>query len=1071
MQASDADVRRRALDIRRSFLVQAPAGSGKTELLTQRFLALLAIVEHPEAIVAITFTRKAAGEMRSRISAALSKAAEEPEPEVAHEQATWRLARAAWDRDQSQGWQLSENPGRLRILTMDALAASLAGQMPWLSRMGGLPTLASRPEDLHKEAALRTLGLLETFDLFAPMLERLLLHLDNNHARACDLLMAMLGNRDQWLRHVAGTPRREDLERALHNTIGRVLIRLHPLLPPAAVDLMRHAARTAPEYAIATPLSSDPSSIDTWRTLASFLLTASGNPRRSVNVRSGFPPGDPRKPEMERLLRNLDPSFAELLWEAAQLPPARYSDEQWDIIATLFELLKVSTAQLHLLFQERRQSDFIELSLSALQALGSDETPSPLAFSLDYRLEHLLVDEFQDTSITKLRLLERLTSEWMPEDGRTVFAVGDPMQSIYGFQEADVSLFERCRRHGLGRLPLEPLTLRANFRAFRNLVDWCNGAFPRILAAIDDPESGAVAYSRSEAQRDALPGASVQVHAIPVNAITAEACRVADLVEQTGGSVAILVRKRPDAAAILRELRARGIAYQAVDMDTLAERSVIQDLRALTRALLHPADRTSWLAVLRAPFCGLTLAELLALGPGILLDSLDRNARLRRAAPILRNAVLNRRRLPLRRLVRDTWIALGGPACLAHASDAKDAETYFDLLDTMDAAGDLSDLSALDHALARLAASPDPEADGRVQVMTMHKAKGLEFDTVILPGLGSRDRTGSSSLLKWRETNQGADLIIGCIRETGSASDPVYDFLQRIERQKEAHESGRLLYVACTRARRQLHLVGWTGPNGEPVRGTFLERLWPVIQDEFRARSAALPAPVPAVATLRRLRRVIDGWSPPPPPAPMAWEHPSEERTTLGTVRFDWSGETLRAVGIGVHAALLQLARNPDLTGNDVRELLRASLLSSSVPMAELSLALERALSAIHSTRQSERGHWILQQHAEARNEWELSARWNQQIVACKLDRTFVDADGIRWIIDYKTGFHEGAGASAFLDAEVERYREQLERYGEIVSRWDPRPIRLGLYFPLMNAWREWEFTRSTALEEVMGLG
>jgi ATP-dependent exoDNAse (exonuclease V) beta subunit len=77
-------------------------------------------------------------------------------------------------------------------------------------------------------------------------------------------------------------------------------------------------------------------------------------------------------------------------------------------------------------------------------------------------------------------------------------------------------------------------------------------------------------------------------------------------------------------------------------------------------------------------------------------------------------------------------------------------------------------------------------------------------------------------------------------------------------------------------------------------------------------------------------------------------------------------------------------------------------------------------------------------------------------IVNVIVDRTFVDADGTRWIVDYKTGTHEGADVEAFLDREQERYRGQLEQYAALLRVLDPRPIRLGLYFPLLNGWREW---------------
>src|SRR5512146_922212 len=116
---ADAAVRRQALDPNGSFIVQAPAGSGKTELLIQRYLVLLARVEHPESIVAITFTRKAAAEMRFRLVEALQRAAGDEAAEQEHARFTWELARAALARDRERDWQLLRNPARLRILTID----------------------------------------------------------------------------------------------------------------------------------------------------------------------------------------------------------------------------------------------------------------------------------------------------------------------------------------------------------------------------------------------------------------------------------------------------------------------------------------------------------------------------------------------------------------------------------------------------------------------------------------------------------------------------------------------------------------------------------------------------------------------------------------------------------------------------------------------------------------------------------------------------------------------------------------------------------------------------------------
>jgi RecB family exonuclease len=91
--------------------------------------------------------------------------------------------------------------------------------------------------------------------------------------------------------------------------------------------------------------------------------------------------------------------------------------------------------------------------------------------------------------------------------------------------------------------------------------------------------------------------------------------------------------------------------------------------------------------------------------------------------------------------------------------------------------------------------------------------------------------------------------------------------------------------------------------------------------------------------------------------------------------------------------------------------------------------------------------------------ELRLTGSLTGEIVSVAIDRTFVDESGTRWIVDYKTGTHEGGDLEAFLDRERERYRPQLERYAALMRGMDDRPIRLGLYFPLLNGWREWEFS------------
>jgi ATP-dependent helicase/nuclease subunit A len=1052
----DADERERALDPSRSFIVQAPAGSGKTELLIQRYLALLAAVDAPEEIIAITFTIKAAGEMRRRVLEALAAARTGRLPESAHEARTLALARAVAARDRREDWRIDDNPGRLRIQTIDALCAALARQMPVLSGFGAAPDTIEDATALHREAARMVVGLVESGDPVAADVECLLEHLDNDVAHAEALLAGMLERRDHWTRHVLGRNRgldRAALEAALAHERDRLVARAAALYPGASAG--------GPEA---------------WQALAQSLLTK----KKTWLARSAAAQALAARPEGEALRD----AFALL----CDLPPAVYTDAQWRVLAAIGNLLRHAIAALRVVFAARGQVDFTEVAQAALRALGEEDAPTDLALALDYRVQHLLVDEFQDTSITQYDLIARLTAGWQPGDGRTLFAVGDPMQSIYRFREAEVGEYLRAwagRR--IGGVALEPLRLSANFRSQAGIVEWVNAAFAPMMPAREDAAAGAVPYAASAAVHPPLADGAVEIHPFFDGDYDGEAAHVVALVaavrdREPGSTAAVLVRNRSHLERIVPRLRAARLRFRAIEIERLGLRPVVQDLLALTRAAAHPADRLAWLAVLRAPWCGLALADLCALAEGAegrtvweLMNDPARvgalraagRARLDRVRAVLGGFVAARLRSSLRDQVEDAWLALGGPACVDDTA-LEDAATYLDTLAEGEEAGALRDLAQFEQRIAALWALPDVHAGANdVQIMTIHKAKGLEFDHVIVPGLGRAPRAEDPQLFLWteREGGVGRELLVAPIKETGADDDPVYGRIAQIDAERDAHESVRLLYVAATRARRRLHLFGdvrrdaGTGEVRAPDGRTLLARLWPVVAPRFAAAAAAAPA-AGEVGERRPLQQDVvrvaaDYRVAEPPPAP-AWAAPPAPARSLDAIQYSWVGETARNVGSVVHR-WLQHAADDRLEGWDegrVERLcasVRNELAVRGVRAGELDGAVGRALAALRAAITDPRGRWVLGPHPYAVTEHRLTAIVDGAIERLVIDRLFETATGERWIVDYKTSAHEGADPVTFLDQERARYAPQLERYGLALGG----ASRLGLYFPLLAGWRE----------------
>ena len=1101
----DADQRKRALDPECSFIVQAPAGSGKTELLIQRYLTLLARVEQPESVVAMTFTRKAAGEMQRRMLKALLEGLG-PRPEADHAALTWELARAVLDRDKALGWDLFRNPSRLRVRTIDSLCSSITRQMPWVSRLGAPPEIVEDASDLYAEAARHTIELLEGERWAAPV-EALLVHLDNDFQTLRDLIADMLKRRDQWLRHLGGksdlAELRPQLEAALDRAIRDGVALARAAAPPALageiVTIAAFGGANAGTACAGIAGLPDDGGIDAWLAIADLLLTGKDEWRKTVNKNQGFSPADrPMKERCLALLAGLagEEKFRLALAELRVLPASRYDEPQWRALEALLQVLPLAVAELQVEFRRAGVADYAEVALAALRALGENGDPTDLALRLDYQIRHLLVDEFQDTSVSQYTLIEQLTAGWEQGDGRTVFAVGDPMQSIYRFREAMVGLFLKACEEGIGDVKLEPVRLSANFRSDEGIVTWVNATFPEVLPDDEDIATGAIPFRRSDPVREPKLNPAVELHPYVGRDDGQEAAKVVELVRAAQGrgakSVAILVRARTHLPAILRALGNAGLRFRAVEIDGLAGVPMIQDLMALTRALLHPADRIAWLGILRAPWCGLTLAGLHKLagsrrGAAVwdlmhdeaLVETLDANERdrLLRVRGVLDSAYAHRC-ASLRQWVEGTWLALGGPACAAGGSAVADAGTFLDLLETLDRGGAL-DVAELEEGVKKLYAHPDAGADESLQVMTVHKAKGLEFDVVILPGLGRKPRNEDSRLMLWQVRPQlggDPDLLLAPLPATGAGADATYNYLKRIEARKAEFEAGRMLYVAATRARSELHLLGHTGFKAEegvvtmksPDAASLLRRMWTVAEPAFAAVAAAMEVPAEGEAEAaarvpKTIERLTLGWQRPAPPMAAATAGDGAgDVEEFKRVSFRWVRDTLRHSGTVVHQMMRRIAEDGLESWSAARvESMRpafvAALSALGVPKAAAPDAADRVCEALVSALAEERGRWVLGggSAGEAACELPVCGVLDGETVSVRIDRTFVDAGGTRWIIDYKTSSHEGAGLDVFLDNERERYRGQLERYRRLFAQWEPRPVRAGLYFPLLREWRE----------------
>nr|MDJ0910574.1 3'-5' exonuclease [Woeseiaceae bacterium] len=639
-----------------------------------------------------------------------------------------------------------------------------------------------------------------------------------------------------------------------------------------------------------------------------------------------------------------------------------------------------------------------------------------------------------------------------------------------------------ARRNGIGSMRLDNLVLRRNFRSGEHLVHWFNDVFPSVLPAHDDPFNGAVSYSEAVAAEQHRGHGDIAVHPVfgARNADEAEtaATLISELLDKNpDDDVAVLIRQRTQLPELLSHLRDAGIGYQAIDIDRLTDLPEIIDLLALTRALAHPGDRIAWLGLLRSPWVGLDWTDLWTLVygasrstvPELLVDDsrLERlseagRAALERALPAICRALVAGRSEPFHQRIERAWFDLGGPALLADASAVANVNHFIDSIARIEVGGTLEDVAELETQLDEDRVSTNAAA--RVQVLTMHKAKGLQFDHVVLYGLGRHPAGAQKSVMIWYDLPDTHGIEEKVISPVGPREavehDPVHRFIELTEAAKDAHETGRLLYVACTRAIKSLHLVGHVavksdGSEYRPAHSkSLLSLLWPTVESDYKfawESDCVRPEPEEGQTWFAPVLRRIDPHWTLPPPKPL----PVELRTDVADtehVDYYWVGVDARLAGTIVHR-WLQLAAEGKV---DLQHDLGAIHETTERWLKELGAspdAAGRVRDALSRVAADDKGQWILE--GEGAAELALSGVVGNQIRSIVIDRVRVDDDGTHWIVDYKTSSHEGGDLDGFLAAESDRYREQLSVYAELYGAWTGETVRCALYFPLLSRFVE----------------
>ena len=1041
-QPIDHKTREEVINPESSFLVQAPAGSGKTTTLARRMLQLLTVVEDPKEIIAISFTNKAAAEMHEKVR----EQYDDSENGEVVKKIEARAKECKWD----EGFM-----DLLDIMTIDSLASKVTRQAPLLSKSLFM-NITEDPHEIYEAVVNETMKDNEQLaDLFP--------FLNYDYQKIKKQLIAELEIRDQWKDdiyfYINNPTKIEDITKTYYaKEIKDWVIRLRGFFKKDQIKDIKSIL----SY-LNSNFSEQESSLDFWLIFRDLIMTKDGRVRKRFGPNEGFIKDEEGISYKDKLLKILNyPHINNILED---LNNVIYEENITDILPKKIHNFAILLSELERNLQKQflliGELDYTQVVENAIVTLNETD----VAFLFDDNVSHILIDEFQDINKLQEKFLKILTDNFSGNPSKSFFAVGDPMQSIYRFRKADVEIFNALQEtEKFGDIRIKARKLEVNFRSNKKIIKWLNGFYKNVFGEIDDMNKGLISYhSSSEGPYvDSISGDGVKFHILKNKKkhIYTEQQKEADYIFQLiqkiretkkDPDIVVLARNRSHLRALLTIMRRADFPIEATEIDSIEYNQSFQDILCLTKALYNLNDRVSWIGILRAPWCGIKLEDLTCLfetneseTPWCIINTpsitkhltSDGQKRLAFLKKVISKSIQFRGRVAHRFFIESIWRQLLGQKTIVDTDDMERIDKFFDLVDQSSSPLSI-DFERLERLIEDLKTNNSSSDSKAVRFFTIHKAKGDQFKCVIIPGLGRIPKADDHSLLAKDKYKLAKDKSIDILSLNNNRDDEpnLYDYHRSKELIRRNNENIRLLYVAITRAKEDCHLIGSVTENSKgelsPPKNSFLNILWP--QDITKENEQFLESEE-FVPKLRRLKS-------------KDFDRKFKINTKISKINdiekkkiskdniYTFTGSLIHNYYELIIKKQLDVVY---LLGNKL-SFIKNIFVKNNFSEDEINSAIKVVEDSLLSLQNSKDGQWIYRLHKDEGMEVNYLHKINDEIKILIPDRVFIE-DGIRWIIDYKTVFND-------KDVKITKdYVDQLGLYESLFIN-DNYPIQKAIYF------------------------